>query len=222
MSIAVDSHYLDDDELSSRKVFDNPEQAAVMNLASDVFVVGIGFEYRESGNIIIHPNQIILYYRFTDEGMIFGYFANPSTGSSMSIPIMAGLYLYSSNFAFARYQPKIYLQCMSHELYINNNFPYEYDYTNTSDSDAIARITKLDQLSVIQVKGFHDLSMTSLICLPYTFFNTYKFDFAHTMYNADGSLKNRAQYYPVMIADGGGLQSQRYYPQPTVVDITQI
>lgn len=216
MSICMDSHFSATDALSARRVFDNPKQVAIWNVDSDVLVLGLGFYSLTSGQITLLPDSLTLYYRFTDEGMVFGYFYNPSNGGTLTIPLTHPIYFFSTRFNTSSYQFKIYIQCMPFELYNKNNLPYEYDYNLSSDGDDISRITKLDQLSAIQVKGFHDLTLTSLITLPYTFFNTYKFDFKYTMYNADGTLKSSAKYHPTMFVDGGRLQD-RYYPQPTIV-----
>lgn len=202
--------------MDSRRVFDNPEQCAILNFSSDVVILALGFEYQSAGPVSLAALSFMIWYRFTEKGMLLGYIMNTS-GTSVTLPAFPAMYYYVKPFNFNAYQFKFYIQCMGFDLYNNNNFPYEYDYTKSSDEDTVARIAKLDQLSAIQVKAFKELSVSSYLLLPYTVFNSYKFDFEHTMYNTDGTLKGNTSYRSTMFADGGNLQG-RYYPQPTVVE----
>lgn len=215
ISICIDSHAASTGALYTRRVFDNPEQCVVVNLDRDTVAYTYGFEYHSPGTIQLRGYSFLFLYRFTDRGMLLGYVANV-TGSGYNLPLSDGIYYHMSTWNFDSYQKKFYVQCMSHDLYNNNNLLYEFDYLNSTNEDVLSRITKLDQLSALQLKSFGGQSTSSLVLLPYTFFNTSKFDFLHTMYKSDGSLNDNAVYQPTMFVDGGSLQD-RYYPQPTVV-----
>lgn len=148
--------------------------------------------------------------------MLFGYVCNPS-GKSIQIPNNGYLYYAYRNFNFSKFQMKVYFDCIDYDLYNKNSLPYFFTYNGASEDACISRIENLLNLTAIQYKAFKDLTVASYVLLPYTFFNTYKFDFNHTMYNEDGSLKESAIYYPSMIADGGSLKPQ-YFPQPTKLE----
>lgn len=215
ISISLDSHYAGTGALYTRRLFDNPEQCVVLNLERDTVVYSLGFEYHSPGAITVRGYSFLFYYRFTDRGMLLGYVANV-TGTGYNLPLSDGIYYYMTTWNFDSYQKKFYVQCMSHDLYNNNHLSFDCDYTMSTNEEVISRVTKLDQLSALQLKSFGGKSTASMILLPYTFFNSYKFDFLHTMYNSDGSLRDTAVYQPTMFVDGGSLQD-RYYPQPTVV-----
>lgn len=204
MSICLDSHYITSGALYTRRVFDNPEQCPVLNFESDLVILSDGFDYHGPGTLIVPASGFVFWYRFTDRGMLLGYLINPS-GTSLNLPTTDGIYYFVSTWNFTTFQLKFYLQCMDHDLYSKNHLPFFYNYTISNTEATFSRIAKLDQLSTIQMKGFGALSTASFMLLPYTFFNTYKFDFEHTMYNTDGTLKDGSKYHPTMFADGGKL-----------------
>lgn len=205
----IDTYYVgifDDPELNVKYVFEN----------SNPIRFEPGFLYETHGNIPLRAHSYLIWYRFTTRGMLFGYVCNPS-GSNIQLPNTGPIYLYYRRFDYTRYQMKLYLDCIDYDLYNKNSLPYFFNYRGASEESCISRIENLLNLTAIQYKAFKDLSVASYVLLPYTFFNTYKFDFRHTMYNEDGSLKESAIYYPSMIADGGSLKPQ-YFPQPTKLE----
>ncbi len=216
MSICFDAHRTSDDELVTRMVFDDPERNVLINFENNKIYLQSGFEYHSPGSLVVNSLSFLLWYRFTNRGMMIGYFANPG-GTSFTIPHDTSLYVYSRAFNYNGYQPKIYLQCLDFDLYNDNNLAYEFDYYPASVKDTFSRIVKLDQLSAIQLKGFHQHSMSSFVLLPYTFIHTLKFDFLHTMFDNDGMFKENVYYHPTMFADGGELRPQ-FFPQPNTVD----
>lgn len=197
--------FFDDPEREVRYVF---EEGNPIRLTT-------GFIYT-SGNIFLHARSYAIWYRFTTRGMLFGYVCNPS-GSTIQVPNTGNIYLAYKPFDYTRYQMKVYFDCIDYDLYNKNSLPYFFNYRGASEESCISRIENLLNLTAIQYKAFKDLSVASYVLLPYTFFNTYKFDFEHTMYNEDGSLKESAIYYPSMIADGGSLKPQ-YFPQPSKLE----
>lgn len=204
MSIRLDSIRSSNLTLDASSLYDNPEQCVVLNFGAERVFYTLGFDLHAPGTVLLNALSYMFWYRFTDRGMLLGYIINPG-GTSIQIPTTTSMYYIVKSFNFNLYQLKIYLQCMDHELYNKNHLPYFYDYTSHTGDDAFERALILDQLSTIQVKAFHELSTASFMLLPYTFFNTYKFDFEHTMYNDDGTLKSDSTYHPVMFTDGGKL-----------------
>lgn len=157
------------------------------------------------GAIILPAGGLMLWYRFIDRGMLFGYIVNPGN-TQITIPNSNYIYYEIRTFNFTGFQFKFYLSCLTYELYNNNHLSLFYDYTKVSDEMAIDRMQTLEELETIQLKGFHELSVASFILLPYTQFNTYKFDFHHTAYNEDGTLKSGNYIYPTMLHEGGVLR----------------
>lgn len=204
MSIRLDSVRSTNGTLDACNVYDDPETCVVLNFNAGRVFYSLGFDYHAPGTVLLNALSYMFWYRFTDRGMLLGYFVNPG-GTSIQIPTTTSMYYIVKPYNFNLFQLKIYLQCMDHELYCKNHFPYFCDYTNFTEEDAIDRVAILDKLSTIQVKSFHALSTASFMLLPYTFFNSYKFDFEHTMYNVDGTLKDGSKYHPVMFTDGGKL-----------------
>ena len=205
----IDTYYVgffDDPSIEVRYVFDNSNPIRFTE----------GFKYTAPGNIILRAESFVIWYRFTTRGMLFGYVCNPS-GSTIQVPNTEFIYLCYKRFAFSRFQLKVYFDCIDYDLYNKNSLPYFFNYRGASKESCISRIENLVNLSAVQYKAFKDMSVASYVLLPYTFFNTFKFDFEHTMYNEDGSLKESAIYYPSMIADGGFLKPQ-YFPQPTKLE----
>lgn len=186
-------------------VYDNPKQCAIYNFAISRFLVADGFSMYTPGAIVVPPGGLMLWYRFIDRGMLFGYVVNPGN-TQITIPNSDYIYYEIRTFNFTGFQFKFYLSCLTYELYNNNHLSLFYDYTKASDEMAIERILTLEELETIQLKGFHDLSVASFILLPYTQFNTYKFDFHHTAYNEDGTLKSGKYIYPTMLHEGGVLR----------------
>lgn len=206
VSICLESTDIGTGTVYNKRLFDNPEQCPIFFTSDDYYVLGTGFDYRSPGVVNVPASGYLFWYRFTDRGMLLGYIVNPGS-TSFNLPISDGLYCFSSTWNFNSYQLKFYLQCMDHDLYAKNNVSYYYNYYETLAEEAFSRFQKLDQLSAIQMKGFGSLSNASFMLLPYTFFNTFKFDFEYTMYNTDGTLKSNALYHAVMFADDGQLES---------------
>lgn len=217
MSIRYELRRITDTGYGASYIYDNPKQCAIYNFATFRFILADGFSMYAPGAIVLPAGGLMLWYRFNDRGMLFGYVVN--TGNTqITIPNSEYIYYEIRTFNFTGFQFKFYLSCLTYELYNNNNhLPLFYDYTKASDEMAIKRMQTLSELETIQLKGFKELSVASFILLPYTQFNTYKFDFHHTAYNEDGSLKSGKYIYPSMFASGGSLKPQ-YYPQPTKLE----
>lgn len=197
--------------------YDDPETYAKYDFeSSHPISLSQGFRYRRPGTISINKRTFLIWYRFTIRGMLFGYVCNPSN-SIINVPNAHEIYYTVEFFNFAHFQMKVYFDCIDYELYNKNSIPYFFTYTGATEEACMSRIENLLNLTAIQYKAFKDMTVASFVLLPYTFFNTYKFDFNHTMYNEDGSLKESAIYYPSMIADGGTLKPQ-YFPQPTKLE----
>lgn len=197
--------------------FDDPKITARYDFESSKPIkLGWGFTFRSPGNLTMNGRTFLLWYRFTTRGMLIGYVCNPSH-SAITLPNTDYIYYNLVNFDYRKYQLKVYFDCIDYDLYNKNSLPYLFNYRAASEESCISRIETLLNLTTIQYKAFKDMTVASYVLLPYTFFNTYKFDFNHTMYNEDGSLKESAIYYPSMIADGGSLKPQ-YYPQPTKLE----
>lgn len=204
MSICFDAVRSSNDEIINRYIYDDPEQCVNVDIRSKRYFLEVGFDYHAPGTVTLNALSYMTWYRFTDRGMLLGYFVNPG-GTSIQVPTTVSFYYTIRLFNFNTFQLKFYIQCMDHELFTKNRLSYFYDYTLSDEDETFSRIINLDKLNTIQVKGFHNLSTASFLLFPYTFFNTYKFDFEHTMYNTDGTLKDGSTYHPVMFADGGQL-----------------
>ena len=174
-----------------------------------------GFSYQFPTVITLPPGSFAMWYRFTVHGMYLGYYCNPSN-LSVEVPNDSYIYLRITNFNFSHYQMKVYIDCMDFKMFLDTDFPYVWDFTQAPVDDSVKRIKQLRKLRTLEYKAFKELSVASFVCLPYTMFSTYKFDFEHTMYNSDGSLKPEAKYYPSMFADGGELRPQ-FFPQPSTI-----
>lgn len=174
-----------------------------------------GFSFQFPTVITLPPASFAIWYRFTVHGMYIGYYCNPSS-LSVSIPNESYIYLKTMTFSFGFYQMKVFIDCMDFKMFLEHDFPYIWDFTMTPEDDCVKRIKHLRKLRTLELKAFKELSVASFVCLPYTMFNTYKFDFAHTMYNSDGSLKPEAKYYASMFVDGGELKP-RFFPQPRTI-----
>lgn len=205
----LDTYYVgffDDPKILAKYVLDESNPIRLEN----------GFSFRGPGNLTMTSRTFLIWYRFTTRGMLIGYVCNPS-GSAITLPNTEYIYYTVKRFDYTRFQMKMYFDCIDFELYNKNPLPYFFTYTGASEESCISRIENLLNLTAIQYKAFKDLTVASYVLLPYTFFNTYKFDFNHTMYNEDGSLKESAIYYPSMFASGGTLKPQ-YFPQPTKLE----
>lgn len=197
--------------------YDDPKIKARYDFeASHPISLDEGFKIRDPGNISINRRTFLIWYRFTTRGMLLGYVCNPSQ-SVITVPNTEYIYYTVQFFTFSKFQMKVYFDCIDYELYNKNPLPYIFTYAGASEESCMSRIENLLNLTAIQYKAFKDMTVASYVLLPYTFFNTYKFDFAHTMYNEDGSLKESAIYYPSMFASGGSLKPQ-YFPQPTKLE----
>lgn len=174
-----------------------------------------GFSFQFPAVITLPPESFAMWYRFNEHGMLIGYYCNPSN-LSVSIPNESYIYLKTSPYNFRDYQMKVYIDCMDFKMFLDNNIPYVMDPTSTPVDDYVKRIKQLRKLRSLEYKAFKELSVASFVVLPYTMFNTYKFDFERTMYNSDGSLKPDARYYASMFASGGELDPE-YYPQPHII-----
>lgn len=174
-----------------------------------------GFSFQFPQAIILPPQSFAMWYRFTVHGMLFGYYCNTSS-LNVTVPNESYIYLKSFNFNFADYQMKVYIDCMDFKMFLDSDFPYVMDFTSTPEDACVKRIKQLRKLRTLEYKAFKELSVASFVCLPYTMFSTYKFDFEHTMYNSDGSLKPDARYYASMFVDGGELKP-RFFPQPRTI-----
>lgn len=192
-------------------VFDDPRKKMVLRTSTAAIFDGIGFRFINTSIVNVSASSLFFWYRFTNDGMLIGYYANTSN-QKIAIPSPGPMYYVIFFFNFAAYQMKMYVDSLDFKTYCGNNFPYTFDYSVASNPEKVNRIWNLTKLQTLQFKAFKELTVASMLCLPYSFFNTYKFDFEHTMYDTDGDLKPEAKYYPSMLADGGGLSSL-YYPQ---------
>lgn len=198
-------------------MLDNPQTFVMYRpYGNPKIAKGDGFAYWFGPTIPIAATSFVLWYRFTPYGMLIGYYAN-SSNTSISVPNDSYLYIRSFRFNFTDYQLKMYVGAMDFKTYTENNVPMTFDYYSHTDEDCIERVKDLIDVTHIQFKSFKELSVASFACLPYGFYNTYKFDFHHTMYNSDGTLKPEAKIYPVMFSKGGELEPQ-YFPQPTTIN----
>lgn len=174
-----------------------------------------GFRFQFPTAITLPPNTFAMWYRFNTHGMLLGYYCN-SSRLSVSIPNDSYIYLKTFTFNFADYQMKVYIDCMDFKMFLDTDFPYVMDFTSVPVDDCIERIKNLRKLRSLEYKAFKELSVASFVVLPYTMFNTYKFDFERTKYNSDGSLKPEARYYASMFVDGGELEPS-FFPQPRTI-----
>lgn len=197
-------------------VFDNPQIMTFYYPYSTNRIRNLpGFSYQFPVTIELPPGSFAMWYRFNENGMLFGYYCNPSS-LAVSIPNESYIYFKTFHFNFAEYQMKVFIDCMDFKMFLDTDFPYMWDFTSTPSDDSVKRIKQLRKLRTLEYKAFKELSVASFVCLPYTMFNTYKFDFEHTMYNSDGSLKPAAKYYASMFVDGGELTPQ-FFPQPRTI-----
>lgn len=196
-------------------VFDDPLKKVVYYVTSGNIRTETGFRITSVTGVTIPKSALFFWYRFTNDGMLLGYYANTSN-LSVSVPSEPNTYYTIFYFSFANYQMKMFVDCLDFKTYCENNFPYLFDYSGASDEEKKKRVWNLEKLQCLEFKAFKEKTVASIFCLPYTFFNTYKFDFEHVMYNRDGSLKPAAKWYPSMFVDGGEL-IPRYYPQPTTI-----
>lgn len=185
-------------------VYDDPQRRVIYRVHNGRLLNETGFRFGHITSVTIPSSSLLMWYKFTDEGMVLGYYANTSN-VTVQVPTPGHLYYNLFHFSFGSYQMKMYVDCMDFKMFCDNNFPYIFDYSVAGKDDCIDRIWNLKKLETLQFKAFKELSFASVFCLPYNFFNTYKFDFNHTMYNRDGSLKPSAKWYPSMFADGGEL-----------------
>ncbi len=197
-------------------VYDDPQRRMIYRTYNGRLLDGVGFRFLSTSFVNIPRSAVYMWYHFTDEGMELGYYANTSN-ETVRVPAPGPIYYNIFNFVFASYQMKMYVDCLDFKTYCDNNFPYVFDYSVASTDESIGRIWNLKKLETLQFKAFKALTFASIFCLPYNFFNTYKFDFEHTMYNRDGSLKPSAKWYPSMFADGGEL-APRCFPQPEPIN----
>lgn len=215
MSIRSEAVNYTTEDYVTQYIYDNPKQCAFFSLNSDFISIGDGFSLYGAGAIVLPPLRVIYWYRYTDRGMLFGYIGNGGS-TSVTLPNSVPIYYTIRSINLNLYQPKVYLSCIDFDLYHSNHFSLYHDYLTSSDEESFARIAILKQLECIQLKGFKENTVASYVLLPYTQFNTSKFDFHHTAYNEDGSLKDYAYFHSTMLADGGSLKPL-YYPQPTRV-----
>lgn len=196
-------------------VYDDPKQRVIYRHHNGRLFMETGFRYGNITVVTIPASSLVMWYKFTDEGMQIGYYANTSN-VAVQVPTPGHLYYNLFHFSFGSYQMKMYVDCIDFKMYCDNNFPYLFDFSVASKDECINRIWNLKKLEILQFKAFKALTFASVFCLPYNFFNTYKFDFNHIIYNRDGSLKPSSKWYPSMFVDGGEL-IPRYYPQPTTI-----
>ena len=195
--------------------FDDPLKKVVYYVASGNIRTETGFRLISTSFVIMPASSLYFWYRFTNDGMLLGYYANTSD-QTVRVPSEPNTYYTIFYFNFAVYQMKMFVDCLDFKTYCENNFPYVFNYSDASDEEKKKRVWNLFKLQCLEFKAFKTLTVASMFCLPYTFFNTYKFDFEHIMYNRDGSLKPAAKWYPSMFVDGGEL-IPRYYPQPITI-----
>ncbi len=216
MSLRFEITAQNSEELYDLMVFDDPRNLVTYYIYSESIGIRTGFRYISTTVAHVPASSLLLWYRFTNEGMVIGYYANTSN-NPMAIPVPTGFYYVIFYFNFAAYQMKMYVDSIDFKTYCENNFPYTFDYEVADSRACIRRLSNLVSLRTLQFKAFKALSMASVFCLPYSFFNTYKFDFVRNMYNSDGSLKPAAKWYPSMFADGGELDP-RLAPQPVPIN----
>lgn len=197
-------------------VFDNPQIMTYYHPYSTNRIRNQpGFSFQFPVVITLPPESFAVWYRFNKHGMLLGYYCNPSN-LSLEVPNESYIYLKTFPYNFTDYQMKVYIDCMDFKMFLDNNIPYIMDFTSTPEDDCVERIKQLRKLRSLEYKAFKELSVASFVVLPYTMFNTYKFDFEHTIYNSDGSLKPEAEWYPSMFASGGELDPE-FYPQPHTI-----
>ena len=80
-------------------VFDNPQQKAIYYVNSGVIRSQTGFRFTSVSGVTIPKSSLFLWYRFTNEGMLIGYYANTSN-LTVSVPSAPNTYYIIFYFNF--------------------------------------------------------------------------------------------------------------------------